>query len=50
MTRTILAALLALSTLAIVTPARADYFGSQRETKQGQNAPEPFATIEKRGI
>ena len=50
MTRTILAALLALTTLSIVAPARADYFGTQRETKQGQNAPEPFGSIEKRGI
>lgn len=51
MKKLIATALVALSALSIVTvAARADYFGTSKQTQEGQLLPGTFDQIEKSGI
>ena len=51
MKKLIAIALVALSALSVVTvAARADYFGTWKETQEGHNLPGIFGQIEKGGI
>ena len=51
MRKLIATTLIVLSTSAGLTAvARADYFGNDKATQQGQNLPAPFDKVEKNGI
>ena len=51
MKKLIATALIAFSALSGITAAaNADYFGTQKQTQEGQLLPGPFADIEKNGM
>ena len=51
MKKIILSAFVALTALTgIAATANADYFGTSRETQQGQVLPHPFSDMERSGI
>ena len=51
MKKLILSAVVALSTISGVSAiAHADYFGTSKQTQEGQNLPGIFGDIEKSGI